>query len=64
MVITISVFSMVMLVFMIHTITEHLFNWWIRDVVITEHDTLAFILVVFYILKLGGTVAGLYMILS
>jgi len=55
---------MVMLVFMIHTITEHLFNWWIRDAVITEHDTLAFILVVFYILKLGGTVAGLYMILS
>ena len=62
MIIELSVFSVVIVLFILNTILEHLFNWWFRGLDGADDYVGAFVMM--YVLKTTAIVVMLYYILK
>lgn len=50
--VTVSLFGVVIIIFVLHTVLTHLINWWFRE---ADDDVLNFAVVLFAIVELAST---------
>jgi len=51
--ITTSILSIVILIFVLHTILTHLFNWWFRECLEADEGVLGFLTLVLIFIEMG-----------